>query len=53
MAESEMKVVAGEHLKEFAKEVFTKAGMPPEDAEAEAGALIWANLRAVDSIWII
>ena len=49
MAESEMKLVAWEPLKEFAKEVFTRAGMPPEGAEAEAGALIWANLRAVDS----
>ena len=44
-----MKIVAWESLKEFTKEVFTRAGMPPEDAEAEAGALIWANLRAVDS----
>ena len=49
MAESEMKLVAWEPLKEFVKEVFTRAGMPPEGAEAEAGALIWANLRAVDS----
>ncbi len=49
MAESEVKVVAWGPLKEFTKEVFVRAGMPPEDAEAEAGALIWANLRAVDS----
>jgi LDH2 family malate/lactate/ureidoglycolate dehydrogenase len=49
MAESKMKLVAWELLKEFSKEVFIKAGMPPEGAEAEAGALIWANLRAVDS----
>ena len=49
MAASEMKVVAWEPLKEFTREVFVKVGMPLEDAEAEAGALIWANLRAVDS----
>ena len=49
MAENDAKIMAWESLKEFAKEVFTRAGMPPEDAEAEAGALIWANLRGVDS----
>jgi len=41
--------VAWEPLHEFTKEVFVRVGMPPEDAEAEAGALIWANLRGVDS----
>jgi LDH2 family malate/lactate/ureidoglycolate dehydrogenase len=45
----EVKVVAWEPLYEFTKEIFMKVGMPPEDAAAEAGALIWANLRAVDS----
>lgn len=49
MAESEMKVVAWKPLQEFVKELFTIAGMPPEDAEVEAGVLLWANLRAVDS----
>ncbi len=49
MTEKEVKIVAWEPLKEFTKEVFIRAGMPPEDAEAEAGALIWANLRGVDS----
>ena len=49
MADGDVKVVAWQPLKEFTKEVFTRAGMPPEDAETEAGALIWANLRAVDS----
>jgi len=49
MADIDVKIVAWRPLKAFAKEVFTRAGMPPEDAEAEAGALIWANLRAVDS----
>ena len=36
-------------LKEFAKEVFIRVGMPPEDAETEADVLVWANLRGVDS----
>ena len=49
MAEGEMKVVAWKPLQEFTKEVFTRAGMPPEEAEAEAGVLLWANLRAIDS----
>ncbi len=49
MAQSEVKVVAWELLQEFTKEVFVRVGMPPEGAEAEAGALIWANLRGVDS----
>ena len=48
MAQSEVRV-AWEPLSEFTKEVFIRVGMPPEDAEAEAGALIWANLRGVDS----
>jgi len=48
MAQTEVRV-AWEPLKEFAKEVFVRAGMPPPDAATEAGALIWANLRAVDS----
>ena len=38
-----------EPLKEFTKEVFIRVGMPPKDAEIEAEALIWANLRGVDS----
>jgi LDH2 family malate/lactate/ureidoglycolate dehydrogenase len=49
MAEKETKVVAWGPLKAFAKEVFLKAGVTEEGAEAEASALIWANLRAVDS----
>jgi len=48
MAQSEVRV-AWEPLHEFTKEVFVRVGMPPEGAEAEAGALIWANLRGVDS----
>jgi LDH2 family malate/lactate/ureidoglycolate dehydrogenase len=48
MAQREVKV-AWELLYEFAKEVFVRAGAPPKGAEDEAGALIWANLRGVDS----
>jgi len=49
MIESEMKVVAWKLLHDFTKQVFTKVGVPEEDAEAEARVLLWANLRAVDS----
>lgn len=48
MAQSEVRV-AWEPLHKFVKEVFVRAGVPVKDAEAEAGALIWANLRGVDS----
>jgi len=41
--------VAWAPLKAFAREIFIKLGMPPEDAETEASELIWANLRGVDS----
>lgn len=36
-------------LQAFTTEVFTYAGMPPEDAALEAEVLVWANLRGVDS----
>ena len=42
-----------ESLKEFTRKVFEKAGLPPEDAELEADALVWANLRGVDSHGIL
>jgi len=48
MAQSEVRI-AWEPLHEFVKEVFVRAGAPPEGAEDEAGALIWTNLRGVDS----
>jgi LDH2 family malate/lactate/ureidoglycolate dehydrogenase len=38
-----------ETLKEFTKEVFVRADMSPKDAEIQAEALVWANLRGVDS----
>ena len=44
-----VKVVAGESLQEFTKEVLVRAGMPPEDAATEAEVIVWANLRGVDS----
>jgi len=48
MAQNEVRV-AWEQLKEFAREVFIRTGMPSADAETEATVLIWANLRGVDS----
>ena len=38
-----------EPLKEFTREVFTRLGVPPEDAATEAEVLLWVNLRGVDS----
>lgn len=48
MVQTEVRV-AWEPLSEFTKKVFVQAGLPPQDAATETGALIWANLRAVDS----
>ncbi len=42
-------LVAWGPLHAFVKEVFTRVGLRPQDAEIEANALIWANLRGVDS----
>ena len=36
-------------LQGFTTEVFTRAGLPPQDAAIEAEVLVWANLRGVDS----
>lgn len=36
-------------LYEFTREVFVRVGLYPEDAEVEANALLWANLRGIDS----
>ena len=38
-----------EGLRQFTREVFTRVGLPPEDADTEAEVLVWANLRGVDS----
>ncbi len=48
MAENEVRV-PWEALQAFTQEVFTRVGMPPEDAAIEAELLVWANLRGVDS----
>jgi LDH2 family malate/lactate/ureidoglycolate dehydrogenase len=48
MAEREVLVLA-EPLQAFTRDVFVRAGMPPEDAAIEAEVLVWANLRGVDS----
>lgn len=48
MAENEVRV-PWEALRAFTQEVFTRVGMPPEDAAWEAEVLVWANLRGVDS----
>ncbi len=49
MAKEQTRIVDWKTLKKFTKEVFIRAGVPEDGAEAEASALIWANLRAVDS----
>ena len=41
--------IDAETLKSFTATVFTRAGMPPQDAALEAEVLVWANLRGVDS----
>ena len=48
MSQCEVRV-GWEALKTFTKELFTRLGLPPEDAEIEAEVLVWANLRGVDS----
>ena len=48
MVQKEVRI-AWEPLQEFAKEVFIRIGMPPEDTETEAVVLVWANLHGIDS----
>ncbi len=48
MIRNEVKV-SEESLREFAREICVRVGMSPEDATIEADALLWANLRGVDS----
>jgi ureidoglycolate dehydrogenase (NAD+) len=48
MTDGEVRVEA-EVLDDFARKVFIRLGLPPDDAETEAKVLIWANLRGVDS----
>jgi LDH2 family malate/lactate/ureidoglycolate dehydrogenase len=48
MAQDDMRVAA-DALTLFTRDVFTRVGLPPEDAAIEAEVLVWANLRGVDS----
>jgi len=48
MAQADVRV-PWEPLQRFVKEVFVKAGLPPNDAATEAEVLVWANLHGVDS----
>ena len=48
MAQDEVRV-GWKELDGFTAEVFTRAGVPREDAQTEAEVLVWANLRGVDS----
>jgi ureidoglycolate dehydrogenase (NAD+) len=41
--------IGWDRLQAFTREVFVRAGLPPEDAAIEAEVLVWANLRGVDS----
>ena len=47
VVDSEMKVVGWKSLHEFTRELFVRVGIPPENAEAEAEVLLWANLRVL------
>lgn len=47
--ESGTRIAKWEPLKQFTRDIFVRAGVPPKDAEAEAGAIIWANLHGIDS----
>lgn len=49
MMDSGIRVVACQPLQDFVREVFVRAGMPPEDAAIEADVILWASLRGVDS----
>jgi ureidoglycolate dehydrogenase (NAD+) len=40
--------VAANALRDFAREAFMRADMPPDHAETVADILVWANLRGVD-----
>src|SRR5262249_58682517 len=48
MASDDLRVSATA-LETFTRQVFTRVGMPAEDAAVEAEVLVWANLRGVDS----
>src|SRR5215813_6756458 len=46
-------ILSKSDLTTFAAAIFTAAGVPPEMAGAWAEALVWANLRGVDSHGVI
>lgn len=46
---SEIIYIPAEHVKQFMKDVFTRLGVPPEDAAICADVLIAADLRGIDS----
>jgi LDH2 family malate/lactate/ureidoglycolate dehydrogenase len=48
MSQDEVRIDAAT-LKRFMVELFLRIGLPPEDAETGADALVWCNLRGVDS----
>lgn len=48
MSQNELRIAA-DALETFTRDVFERAGLPPEDAAIEAELLVWANLRGVDS----
>ncbi len=41
--------VPEKRLRDFTQRVFERCGLPKEDAAIEADALLWANLRGIDS----
>ncbi len=49
----ETRIFQWQELHEFAVRIFVAIGMPADDARMEADALIWANLRGVDSHGVV
>ena len=43
------RIIADQTLTDFACDLFSAAGVPPEDAALIARVLVWSNLRGVDS----
>ncbi|MGB0630971.1 MAG: Ldh family oxidoreductase [Alphaproteobacteria bacterium] len=43
------RLVAAQALSDFAANLFSAAGLPPDDATLVAKVLVWSNLRGVDS----
>ena len=52
-SESNTITVPWQRLREFMVQVFSGIGMPAVDAATEADALIWANLRGIDSHGVV